>query len=208
MRQKSIMKNLLSLPYRDRDWERSCQVSPLLSRIYGCFYFPHMDTGCQAIASMHSGWEHVSVSFENRCPTFLEMSEIKNFFFKPDEVVFQIHPKKEDYINHHPYTLHMWRPCGINVTMPNVESILSRYDFFGTTFTYRYGKANGEEFVAIYKPTWATWDEVCTAKLDIFGDNVAIQFQKNPTQDINDKHIILVWKFRNNFPIPPKHLVL
>lgn len=202
------MKNLLNLPYRDREWEANCRISPLWSRIYGCFYFPHIHTGCQAIASTHSGWEHVSVSFEDRCPTFAEMTEIKNFFFETTDVVFQIHPHEKDYVNHHPHTLHMWRPIGINVTTPNEEAVLSRYDFFGNTLTYKHSKTKEGEYVAIYKPTWATWEEVCEVKHTVFGDEIAIQFQTTPGQDLNEKHIILLWKHKNNFPLPDKMLVL
>lgn len=55
------------------------------------------------------GWDHVSVSFMRRCPTWDEMCEIKNMFFRNDETVIQYHPRKDEYVDEHPYCLHLWR---------------------------------------------------------------------------------------------------
>lgn len=56
------------------------------------------------------GWEHVSISLEHRCPRWEEMVRIKNLFWGEDECVIQFHPPESDYINHHPYVLHLWKP--------------------------------------------------------------------------------------------------
>ena len=63
-------------------------------------------------------WEHVSVSLKNRCPTWEEMCFVKNLFWSEDEVVIQIHPAKKDYINHHPYCLHLWRSTVEKMPLP------------------------------------------------------------------------------------------
>lgn len=55
------------------------------------------------------GWEHVSVSHLRRCPTWTEMCWVKDQFWHDDEVVFQLHPKRSEYVNHHPFCLHLWR---------------------------------------------------------------------------------------------------
>lgn len=55
------------------------------------------------------GWDHVSVSYENRCPTWEEMCKIKDAFFKEEETAIQYHPAKSEYVNLHPYCLHLWR---------------------------------------------------------------------------------------------------
>jgi hypothetical protein len=67
-------------------------------------------------------WEHVSVSRKDRCPTWQEMCEIKDLFWDDDEWVTQFHPARSDYINNHPYCLHLWRPVGIE--MPHPHSML------------------------------------------------------------------------------------
>lgn len=75
----------------------------------------------RVIASDGYGWEHVSVSLKNqkRCPTWEEMCAIKDMFFKPEEVVMQLHPKQSEYVNLHPYCLHLWRPInGLMIPEP------------------------------------------------------------------------------------------
>lgn len=62
------------------------------------------------IASDGGGWDHVSVSFPNRTPTWKEMCAVKDLFFDDEEVVMQLHPAKSQYVNFHPFTLHLWRP--------------------------------------------------------------------------------------------------
>ena len=68
----------------------------------------------RTIVSDGEGWEHVSVSLANRCPSWEEMSFIKNLFWDEDDLVIQLHPPKSEYINNHPYCLHLWRKAGTN----------------------------------------------------------------------------------------------
>ena len=70
------------------------------------------------IWSFGEGWEHVSVSYKNRCPTWEEMCRVKEMFFNPEEVVVQYHPRQSEYINHHQYCLHLWRKCGEDFETP------------------------------------------------------------------------------------------
>ena len=76
------------------------------------------------IASNGGGWDHVSVSPCNRkrqtCPTWDEMCAIKDMFFEPEETVIQYHPPKSDYVNNHPYCLHLWRPTTQEIPRPPV----------------------------------------------------------------------------------------
>ena len=67
-----------------------------------------------AIASDQCGWEHVSVSLPNRCPTWDEMCFVKDLFWDEEDFVVQMHPPKSDYVNCHPYCLHLWRRAGTN----------------------------------------------------------------------------------------------
>ncbi len=72
-------------------------------------------TGVLCIASDGSGWEHVSVSLNKpRCPCWDEMCKAKEVFWDPDDSVIQIHPPESEYVNHHPFTLHLWRKAGTN----------------------------------------------------------------------------------------------
>jgi len=65
-------------------------------------------------------WEHVSVSIENRCPTWEEMCLVKSLFWEPEDTVVQFHPPESDYVNAHRFCLHLWRYKGI---MPRPPSI-------------------------------------------------------------------------------------
>lgn len=64
------------------------------------------------------GWEHLSVSFKNKIPSWEVMNEMKEMFFKDDEDAFQYHPLKENYINNNEYTLHIWRPLETSIPIP------------------------------------------------------------------------------------------
>jgi hypothetical protein len=70
------------------------------------------------IASDGEGWEHVSVSLRHRCPDWLEMCFVKDLFWREDETVLQFHPPKSEYVNHHPFCLHLWKPIGRSVLLP------------------------------------------------------------------------------------------
>ncbi|MGN1303754.1 MAG: hypothetical protein ACI4YB_01835 [Oscillospiraceae bacterium] len=70
------------------------------------------------VFSWGGGWEHVSVSFPNRTPTWDEMCRVKDIFWNDDECVVQYHPPKSEYVNFHPYCLHLWRKIGEEYPMP------------------------------------------------------------------------------------------
>ena len=73
------------------------------------------------IASDGLGWEHVSVSVdgEKRCPTWEELCEVKALFWGAEDCVVQYHPPASQYVNRHPYTLHLWRPIGQEIPLPD-----------------------------------------------------------------------------------------
>lgn len=71
-------------------------------------------------ASWGMGWDHVSVSLPNRCPTWDEMCKIKDLFFDGDECVMQLHPPRSVAVNYHNYCLHLWRPQDQQIPMPPV----------------------------------------------------------------------------------------
>lgn len=74
--------------------------------------------GVYVIASDMMLWEHVSVSRRDRCPTWYEMCQIKAMFWDGEDCVVQYHPPESEYVNNHPYCLHLWRPVNTIVPMP------------------------------------------------------------------------------------------
>lgn len=93
----------------------------------GCFIIPlsHRTTAI-VIASDGQGWEHVSVhavsDAKERTPTWAEMCKIKEVFWEDEETVIQYHPPKSEHINNHKYCLHLWKPVGMEIPLP--DSIL------------------------------------------------------------------------------------
>lgn len=74
--------------------------------------WPFPTAQLRVIASDNAGWEHVSVSLYDRCPTWDEMCEVKSLFWAPEDRVAQFHPPQSEYVNCHPFCLHLWRPVG------------------------------------------------------------------------------------------------
>lgn len=70
------------------------------------------------VFSNGGGWDHVSVSFSNRCPTWDEMCEVKRMFFYPEEIAVEYHPSESEYVNAFPYCLHIWRYQQPGMPMP------------------------------------------------------------------------------------------
>jgi hypothetical protein len=105
-------------------------MGPLASTVAdgnnGCFLFiderqrqfNKQHSVLRAIASDGDGWEHVSVSWPHRTPTWEEMCEVKALFWDKEDCVVQYHPPESDYVNCHPFTLHLWRQVGAEFPRP------------------------------------------------------------------------------------------
>jgi len=84
----------------------------------GVFFIPYADTELRVIISDGGGWDHVSVSTGHRCPTFEELKWIKGLFWDKEETVVHFFPKESQYVNCHPYTLHLWKKQGVDHELP------------------------------------------------------------------------------------------
>lgn len=84
----------------------------------GFFQIPFEGRLLNVMASDGMGWDHVSVSLQNRCPNWREMSYVKSLFWDDSETVAQFHPKKSEYINNHPHCLHLWKQQGVEFELP------------------------------------------------------------------------------------------
>lgn len=119
------MRNLNLLnDYRDRDVEINV-MGVFGDDSCGVFRFPLPGVASKAnvIASALGGWDHVSVTLPNRCPTWGEMDLIKRAFFEPDECALQYHPPVAKHVNVHPFCLHLWRPHLVPIPMPPQEFV-------------------------------------------------------------------------------------
>jgi hypothetical protein len=89
----------------------------------GAFIVPIESHSVLAIISDGRGWDHVSVSTKDRCPTWEEMCFVKKLFFRNDETVIQLHPPSRLYIDHQRHTLHLWRHQKSEVALPPLNMI-------------------------------------------------------------------------------------
>ena len=78
----------------------------------------NIDEDLHFIFSKGLGWEHLSVSTPVKTPTWEQMCKMKEIFWGDDEVCMELHPKKEEYVNMHPYCLHIWKPIGVEIPTP------------------------------------------------------------------------------------------
>lgn len=102
--------------------KRRVTVGPLASKKEngrnGAFLLGRQKDRLVVVCSDSGGWDHVSVSRNDRCPTWREMCWVKSLFFDEDETVVQFHPKASDYVNIHPNCLHMWRKHDVEYALP------------------------------------------------------------------------------------------
>lgn len=98
----------------------------------GLFIIPHervQNYEYRIIASDGFGWEHVSLTVAERnkkakrSPTWGEMCYIKAKFWGKDDTVLQYHPQESEYINRHPFCLHLWRPTNQEIPLPPKEFV-------------------------------------------------------------------------------------
>jgi len=95
----------------------------------GAFVLPVLKRAIvHVIASDGEGWEHVSVSLDpqtmgaknaQRCPTWEEMDALKRLFWDDSDCVAQLHVPRKDWVNCHPYTLHLWRQISHEWAQPD-----------------------------------------------------------------------------------------
>ncbi len=77
----------------------------------GFYAIPIKGVRFRVLASNGGGFEHVSVSpwFKKRTPSWEEMSAVRDLFFEPHEVCYELHVARADHVSFHDYTLHLWR---------------------------------------------------------------------------------------------------
>jgi len=88
----------------------------------GAFLMPGAGMGLlNILASDGEGWEHVSVSVPgvHTCPSWEEMDFVKRRFWDDTDCVAQLHVPRQDWVNCHPYTLHLWRQIGHEWAQPD-----------------------------------------------------------------------------------------
>ena len=88
----------------------------------GLFIIPGIGCYLRVLSSgsnIETNWDHVSVSVKHRCPNWPEMNMIKDLFWYECETVIQFHPRKTEYVNIHPYCLHLWSRHDFTYELPD-----------------------------------------------------------------------------------------
>ena len=175
------------------------------------FFMDNCFGDATAINFLDEDWEHALLFpiTKKRCPTWPEMVRLKEFFWQKNDVAIQVHPTRANYINIHPYTLHLWHSrehCyDLSVVREVTSSILKEKHSSFHSFSSSY---LGTRFIAIYGGSrWPTWEEVCHEKQRFFGpDCPAIQFNLDPQFDLNDNFLLTLWD-ATGIDLPPVRLV-
>lgn len=55
-------------------------------------------------------WQHVSLSFPHRAPSWADIVMIKRVFIGREREAVQFIPPDSEYVNVHPFTFHLWAP--------------------------------------------------------------------------------------------------
>lgn len=70
-------------------------------------YYKYKD--CAVLVSIENNRYHLSISHQKRLPTYEELKEAR-YKFLPDEIYMaQIFPPKKEFVNLHPFCLHLWQ---------------------------------------------------------------------------------------------------
>ena len=194
----------------------------------GFFFIPRVKGYFQVVASNGLGWEHVSFclfdekgKLEKRIPKYSEVCKVKEMFFGT-EAVYEIHPKEEDYINEHPYVLHLWKPTNKEMPLPNIEEIkeeqlikeeiINRKNLKTKVTTYISSNWKHLTVEILTKKgeileRYPSWEEMCIIKETEFNGNVAV-VQIHSDVIPYDNHTRHLWiPLNKELPLPPSYLV-
>lgn len=182
------------------------------------FYLPIGETlgYVSAMNFLDDDWEHVMLNgfWSNRCPTYEEMTLLKDTFWTEGEIAIQVHPRKSEYINKCEYTLHLWRNRNVSEKVERglrqrIEKMLEKAKEF-------YEKGQRKEIlleedtkvVLIFcGDRWLTWEEVCQIKQKYWQpEEAAVQFNISQAFDLNKERIIMLWD-AEDFDLPLKEYV-
>lgn len=79
---------------------------------FGLNGFEFEISGLQVLASEDhidgKRYVHLSLSLPDRLPSWYDVRLVKRDFIGPDKEAVQVLPPEEEYVNCHPYCLHLW----------------------------------------------------------------------------------------------------
>jgi hypothetical protein len=91
----------------------------------GCFLVPVDGELYHIMIGDGMGWRHLSVTNAQKkvLPTWGAMTRLKDLFFADDSWAVQFFPAKDDYVNCHPYCLHIWESIDEPMPHPSIALV-------------------------------------------------------------------------------------
>jgi hypothetical protein len=114
------VSNLTDVP----DWARELfPRKPLMFAHQGNHVYRHINIDLAVICSAREEadgkrWMHVSCSRPSRMPDWEDLRLVKDTFIGRDRKAIQVLPAQSEYVNLHPYCLHLWS-CMDGDTLPD-----------------------------------------------------------------------------------------
>lgn len=72
----------------------------------------------------HAGlWLHVSVSRRDRCPSYEELTEVRDRLFRATDTVLHVWPPRDEHFSLHPNCLHLWTPMDGSRPIPDLRGV-------------------------------------------------------------------------------------
>lgn len=202
---------------------------PTDKKIEGKFHIPIRGIVYEVKMSRVFEWEHLSVTVyaakkggfpEPRIANPDEVEMLKKMFFHDFETAIEVHPKKSDYVNINPYTLHLWRRFDMTMPTPPKVAAFSESDIIdlenpNLKLLIKSAFVDGWDGYEISvlkngKPMkrQPSWNEMCTAKRFICGENeFAVEFHFPNSQPETISRTIWLPPKTIDFPLPEPFLV-
>lgn len=81
----------------------------------------------RSLSTVRNGenWIHVSVSRQDRLPTWQELAKVRDEFIGDDVEAYHVAPTRKDYVNVHAYCLHLWVPCDGVRRVANLKDLIN-----------------------------------------------------------------------------------
>lgn len=185
-----------------RDKRREIEMGAGFRKMY---LIPHGDVIFDVISSEAFGWEHVSMvviygnsplDFDTRIPTHEEMAFLKDMFWNDNEICFQVHPDKSNYVNINEDCLHLWKRTGECYKEAEIvkDFIKSFPKNTSSSVHVEFLELYGQKHCIVTGPNrWPTWNELCQIKRQYFGTDIsAVQYQFSKEIDLNPNFTVVI----------------
>jgi len=73
-----------------------------------CDIYGFKNSNIVIMHSIEDGLNHISMSYKDKLPSYEEMKEARYQICPDIDKMAQIFPNKEEFVNLHPYCLHLW----------------------------------------------------------------------------------------------------